>query len=89
MVMSPFCLNSYFSSSFFPQLDEQWMVDVKNWDHKPLLLFFLTNHHSQIPFWNVLNVLILFMVVMKIEARNVQMKTQIMVIMITTDYPHN
>jgi hypothetical protein len=29
------------------------------------------------------------MVVMKIEARNVQMKTQIMVIMITTDYPHN
>jgi hypothetical protein len=63
MVMSPFCLNSYFSSAFFPQLDEQWMVDVKNWDHKPLLLFFLTNHHSQIPFWNVLNVLILFMVV--------------------------
>ncbi|KAK2448750.1 SAUR auxin-responsive protein family [Trifolium repens] len=79
-----FMLESIFFFSFFPQLHEQWMIDVKKWDHKPLLHFFLTNHHSQIPFWNIL---ILFMVVMKIEAWNVQMKTQAVVVMINTN-PH-
>ncbi|CAJ1974454.1 unnamed protein product [Sphenostylis stenocarpa] len=91
-----FLLEPVFLFSFFQQLHEQWMVHVHNRDHKPLLLFPLPHQDRQTPFWDVLQVLLLLvLVVVKVEMRNVQVKAHVVmmvmvfwIVMMIAEDPH-
>lgn len=67
-----FLIKAIFFFCFFQQLKEERMVDVDHRDHKPLLLLSLTHQDCQTPFWDVLQILLL-MVVVKMEIQMVFM----------------
>ena len=84
-----FLIEPVFLFSFFEQLHEQWVVEVYHRDHKPLLLLSLANQDGQAPFWDVLQILLL-MLVMKMEVRDVKMKAHVvlLIIMMISSEPH-
>ncbi|BAT78892.1 hypothetical protein VIGAN_02164700 [Vigna angularis var. angularis] len=92
-----FLLEPVFVFGFLQQLHEQWVVHVHDRDNKPLLLLPLPYQHRQTPFWNVLQVLLLLVVVRKVEVRNVQVKAHVVmmvvvvfwrVVMMIAENPH-
>ena len=77
-----FLLEPVFIFSFFQQLHEQWVLHVHHRDHKSLLLLPLPHQDRQTPFWDVLQVLLLLVVVVKVEVRNVQVKAYVVMMVV-------
>lgn len=77
-----FLLEAVFVFGFLEQLHEQWVVHVHDRDDKPLLLLPLAYQDRQTPFWNVLEVLLLLVVVVKVEVRNVQVKAHVVMMVV-------
>lgn len=87
-----FLIEPIFFFSFFQQLHEQWVFEVYHRDHKPLLFLPLSHQYSQVPFWDVLHILLLMVVVMKMKVRDVYMKAHVVVLVIIlmiSNKPHN
>lgn len=70
---------------FFQQLHEQRMVDVNHRYDEPLLLLSLTHHNRQAPFWYVPQIF-LPMVVVKMDVRNVYMKIEMWLVLISATH---
>lgn len=79
-----FLIKAIFILSLLKKLHEERMVDVNHRNHKPLLLLSLTNHNSQTPFWNILQIFLFLMVVMmkKVNMREMNMKINKMVVIV-------
>jgi len=77
-----FLVEPVFVFSFLEQLHEQWVVHVHDRDHKPLLLLPLPHQHRETPFWNVLQVLLLLVVVVEVEVWNVQVKAHVVMMVV-------
>ena len=76
------------------QLHEERVVDVDHWNHKPLLILPLANHHRHTPFRDVFQLLAVLVVVVmeKVGEMEVEVEVQVVVVVLAVpvggDKPH-
>lgn len=91
-----FVIESVLFLGLLQQLHEERVVDVDHWNHKPLLILLLANHHRHTPFRDVFQLLAVLVVVVmeKVGEVEVEVEVEVQVVVVVLavavggDKPH-
>lgn len=82
-----FVIESVLFLGLLQQLHEERVVDVDHWNHKPLLILPLANHHCHTPFRDVFQLLAVLVVVVMEKVGEVEVEVEVQVVVVVLAVP--